>query len=381
MIPDVKTMVAELVAINSVSSVSREFDHGNRAVIDLLAGWCEALGFRVTVQPVSEHPEKSNLVAVLGSGEDGLVLAGHTDTVPYDETGWASDPFRLDERDGHWYGLGVADMKAFLALVLEAARGVDARTLRRPLVFVATADEESSMDGARRLVDHGGLPARHCVIGEPTALKPIRMHKGIIMEAVRLTGRSGHSSDPSLGRNALDAMREVLNALDAWRAELARAHREPAFHVAQPTLNFGHVHGGDNPNRICAQCELHFDLRMLPGMRADDLRAQIDALVAPIASAHEVRFERRALFEGIEAMETAADARIVDACERLSGQRAGAVAFGTEGPFFAELGIDTVILGPVDIEVAHQPNESLPVSRVEPCIAILRGLIAEFCQA
>ncbi len=47
---------------------------------------------------------------------------------------------------------------------------------------------------------------RHAVIGEPTGLKPIRMHKGIAMEAIRLTGRSGHSSNPDLGVSALEGM-------------------------------------------------------------------------------------------------------------------------------------------------------------------------------
>jgi acetylornithine deacetylase len=55
------------------------------------------------------------------------------------------------------------------------------------------------------------------VIGEPTGMKPIRLHKGILMEAIRVRGASGHSSDPSLGNNALEGMHQVLGELLAWR--------------------------------------------------------------------------------------------------------------------------------------------------------------------
>ena len=100
----------------------------------------------------------------------------------------------------------------------------------------------------------------------PTGLRPIRLHKGILMEAIHLRGRSGHSSDPSLGNNALEGMHAIISELLRWRAELQAEHRNPLFAVPVPTLNLDHIHGGDNPNRICADCELHIDLRPLPGM-------------------------------------------------------------------------------------------------------------------
>ena len=53
--------------------------------------------------------------------------------------------------------------------------------------------------------------------------------------------------------------------------------------------------------------------------------------------------------------------------------------FATEGPFLNQLGMDTVILGPGDIAVAHQPNESLPLDRIAPTQELLRALIQRFC--
>ncbi|WP_309544614.1 acetylornithine deacetylase [Alkalilimnicola ehrlichii] len=332
--PALMQMIAELIAIPSVSSVSPKFDQGNRAVVERLAEWLEGLGFGCEIQPVPGASDKANLIAVLGRGEGGLVLAGHTDTVPYDEQGWRSDPFRLSERDGRLYGLGTSDMKSFLALAIDAVRDLRAEDLQQPLVILATADEESGMTGAKALIDAGRRFGRHAVIGEPTGLRPQRMHKGVMMEAIRVVGRSGHSSDPALGVNALEGMTRVLNMLQAWRSELVERYQEPAFAVPQPTLNLGHIHGGDNPNRICAEAELHIDIRPLPGMSLEELRAELRQRLQQALGDGPWQVELRSLFPGLPPMRTAADADIVRAAERLTGSAAGAVAFGTEAPFF-----------------------------------------------
>ncbi|MCC7539460.1 MAG: M20/M25/M40 family metallo-hydrolase, partial [Deltaproteobacteria bacterium] len=162
-------MIGGLVATPSVSCVDPALDVGNRAVVDLLAGWLDDRGFDVMVTSVEGQANKANMVATLGRGEAGLMLAGHADTVPYDAARWRHDPFALTEADGRWYGLGTSDMKSFFALALEAIRDIDASDLVRPLVVVATADEETTMAGARALVEHGIGGVRHAVIGEPTA--------------------------------------------------------------------------------------------------------------------------------------------------------------------------------------------------------------------
>ncbi|MEJ2576260.1 MAG: acetylornithine deacetylase [Gammaproteobacteria bacterium] len=377
--PDVMTMLRGLIAAPSVSSVSPDWDQSNEAVIDVLADWCEAAGFGVEKLAVPGYAGKYNLVASRGSGPDGLVLAGHTDTVPCDPPLWSSDPFTLTERDGRLYGLGTSDMKGFFAVVLEALRGLDLAVLRHPLVVLATADEESSMSGAKALVDADRRLGRHAVIGEPTGLRPVRMHKGIAMEALRLRGRAGHSSDPSLGNNALEGMYEAIGELLTWRAELQQRYHDPLFAVPVPTLNLGHIHGGDNPNRICGQCELHFDLRPLPGMDLDELRAEFDRRMAARLADSGLVIERVSLFEGIPAMATPELAAIVQAAERLTGHSAEAVAFGTEGPYLNRLGMQTIVLGPGDIDQAHQPDEYLALERIAPSVRILRGLIREFC--
>jgi acetylornithine deacetylase len=366
----------KLIETPSISSVSRERDMSNRAVIDLLAEWLEGIGYAITLQFVSDG--KTNLIATLGSGDDGLVLAGHTDTVPFDEGRWQFDPFKLSEVDGRLYGLGTSDMKCFLAIAIEAARQFTVADLRRPLTILATADEESSMRGAKALRQCKRL-GRYCVIGEPTNLKPVRSHKGILMEAIHLRGRSGHSSNPRLGNSALDGMHAVIQELIAYRGELASRFHNANFDVPVPTLNLGYIHGGDNPNRICGDCELHIDLRSLPGMNNDELRTILRERIADVAERLELECKFDALFEGAPAMETSLNSPIVQLAEQLTGFTSGVVAFGTEGPFLNAMGTDTVILGPGDIAQAHQPDEYLELARIPSTIDLLRGMIQKVC--
>jgi acetylornithine deacetylase len=380
-LPDTLTMMRELINIPSVSSVSSDIDMGNLAVVELLAGWLEELGFDVEVLPLKGSVNKANLVASLGRGQGGLVLAGHTDTVPFDEMLWKYNPLTLTEADNRLYGMGTSDMKGFFALAIAAAKSFSVEDLKEPLLIVATADEESTMNGARELSASGRLQARWVVIGEPTGLRPVYMHKGMMMESVHLHGCSGHSSDPSLGINAMEGMNKVITEIISWRDELQQRFRDPDFRVPVPTLNLGRIFGGDNPNRICGDCELHFDLRSLPGMLADELLAELQPRLNAIVSDTGLELSLRPLMENVPPFASDKGSEIVAAVEKLTGVSAESAAYSTEAPFFKEAGLDAVILGPGDIAQAHQPDEFLALDRLTPMINVLEGLIRRFCVA
>jgi len=375
--PKLLEMIEQLISIPSISSTQPQFDTSNQPVIDCLANWLSDLDFQIEIIPSSK--DKTNLIAWIGEGDEGLVLSGHTDTVNYDQTGWDTDPFMAVQKDDHIYGLGSADMKSFLAIATEVAKEFEGQNLKQRLTIVATADEECTMQGARTLSMANKKLGRYCVIGEPTDLTPVHQHKGVFMEAITLHGQAGHSSDPDLGNNALDGMREVLNELDKFKNELADKYVNHDFLVPVPTLNFGHIHGGDNPNRICAECELHIDMRPLPGMQIDMLRDELRERVSKICDTCNLHCEYTALFDGIPAFKTPTDSQIIQLTQQYTGKTAQSVSFGTEAPFFNSMGMETVILGPGSIDQAHQPNEFLSLSAIEPTIKLLQKLIHDVC--
>ena len=376
--PTFEQTLSKLIATPSVSSTVPALDMSNRAVCEQLANWLEPLGFHCELLPVGEN--KANLIATRGHGDGGLVLSGHTDTVPFDDKGWHSDPFTLKRSEDRWHGLGTCDMKGFLALCVQLAAELRDQDLKQPLIILATADEESGMDGAKALLNEGKRLGRHAIVGEPTGLVPIRMHKGIFMDAVKIHGKAGHSSDPAGGINALEGIHKALAALLGMRDDLINRQTNPGFSVPHATLNPGCIHGGDSPNRIPASCELQFDLRPLPGMDLAALRQEARTRIDAALQGGQWQWQHQELFEGAQAFETPAHAAIVQAAERLTDCEAQAVNFATEGGYLNQLGMQSLVLGPGSIDQAHQPNEYLAMDQIAPMMNILRGLVKDFCH-
>jgi acetylornithine deacetylase len=169
-----------------------------------------------------------------------------------------------------------------------------------------------------------------------------------------------------------------MNELLTIRSELQSKYQNSNFRIDVPTMNLGCIHGGDNPNRICGQCELEFDLRPLPGMSMDGLRNLISDRLKPIEQKHRVDLSVRSLFPGIPPFEQS-ESEFVACVERLTGHKAEAVAFGTEAPFLQQMGMQTLVLGPGSIDQAHQPDEFLALDQFAPTLDLLHNLINQYC--
>ena len=379
MLPPAIDMVRKLVATPSVSSPDVRFDQSNRGVIDLVAEWAAALGLAVRIEALPGESGKANLIATLGEGEDGLVLSGHTDTVPYNAARWTDDPFVLTERDGKLHGLGTADMKGFFAAALHAIARFDRGQLQQPITLLGTADEESTMDGARALAQKGERLGRYAIIGEPTGLQPIRKHKGVFYVQVTVGGKAGHASNPALGVNAIEGLQLVLTALQSWRDTIGQRHHDDDFEVPGPTLNFGCITGGDSPNRICAECTLDLDIRLLPGMERAAVVTELRDVVGNALDGGPWTFDVQATGAYADAFAGPSDAEFSGAVETLCGCSAKTALFGTEAPYLAELGLQTLVLGAGDIAVAHQPDEYVTIAAIERATDVYANLIQRFC--
>ncbi|AAU36840.1 MULTISPECIES: acetylornithine deacetylase [Basfia] len=377
-LPKFLDMYSQLIALPTISALEPEFDQSNKALIELLADWLATLGFKTEIIPVENSRAKYNLLATYGEGEGGLLLAGHTDTVPCNEELWTTNPFKLTERDGKFFGLGTADMKGFFAFVIDAVRQIDLTKLTKPLRILATADEETTMLGTRTFIRHTHIRPDCALIGEPTSLRAVRAHKGHVGKAVRIIGKSGHSSDPAKGINAIELMHEATGYLMQMRNELRDKYHHDAFEIPYPTMNFGAIHGGDAVNRICGCCELHFDIRPLPKMRLEDLDEMLQQKLAPMFEKWGDRISIEALHEPTPGYECEHSAQVVQVVEKLLGEKCEVVNYCTEAPFIQEL-CPTLVLGPGSIEQAHQPDEFLSAEFIEPTRDLLTKMIMHFC--
>jgi acetylornithine deacetylase len=335
---------------------------------------------------------KANLIALMGPDVDdtrtGLTLSGHTDVVPAGEPGWRGDPFVLREDDGRLIGRGAADMKGFLALTLALVGDLDLGRLRRPLALLFTFDEEVGTIGAQHFVrtwDHVAHPLpRQVLIGEPTELRVVRLHKGHLKLRVTLTGRAAHSGYPHLGASAIEAAGPAIAALGALRDELAR-ERVPASvffpEVPHAPVNLGRIQGGSAINVVAETCVLELGIRLLPGMADAPFVARATAAVdGAMRHAPAGVTARVDLLSSSPPMECRADAPLHRALCAMMGQPASAsVMYASDGGPLQALDLDTVIWGPGSIAVAHRPEEWMPRAELERAAPLLRRLVDQFC--
>ena len=382
-LPNFTQALTELIAQPSISSTLEAWDQGNLSIIQLLATWFEELGFTINIQQVPETRNKYNMLAKLGSGDGGLLLSGHSDTVPFDENRWNSDPLVITEKSEKFYGLGTCDMKGFFAFILQACQGLNAKNLKKPLYILATADEETTMAGARFFSQSQAVKPDVAIIGEPTNLVPVVMHKGHMSHRISVEGQSGHSSKPNLGVNAIEIMYQVIGELIRLQEQLNVNYNNEAYDVPAPTLNMGAIKGGDNANRICGHCDLDIDLRSLPGMSDDELLHWLSEALKPLAEKYPGRINFAELHPSSPSFEqnktTSDDGCLVSIAEEISGHSCCAVNYATEAPFIQQLGCQTIVLGPGSINQAHQPNEFLAHSEITKTDQLLVSMIQRYC--
>src|SRR5690606_6409026 len=156
----------------------------------------------------------------------------------------------------------------------------------------------------------------------------------------------------------------VMSELISLRQELYTRYQNQGIAVSTPTLNEGCIHGGEDANRICGDCDLHFDLRTLPTMDIDDFRAMIQQRLTSIAEKSGTDIVLSSLFEGVDAFAEDEHAELIQACEKFTGKASESVAFATEAPFMQQLHMQTVVLGPGSIDQAHQPDEFIDTRQI-----------------
>ncbi len=354
----------------------------NAAIVGWIARYLGELGIEAQLLAGPEG-DRANLFATIGPRDvPGLVLSGHMDVVPAQEPQWSADPFRLRVNGDKLFGRGTSDMKGFLAAALAIVPSLIALKPGRPIHLAFSYDEEAGCRGVPHLIaalpSLCALPAA-AVIGEPSGLRPILAHKGKAAARAEVHGRSGHSSRPDLGLNAIHAMGRVIAAANGAAAKLSGGLLDPVFEPPYSTIQIGTIRGGEALNIIPESCIVEIEARAIagesPAALLEPVRAALESLRAegfgsswqPIAS--------------YPALSLPADAPIARLMTQVTGETPlAAVSYGTEAGLYQAAGIDAIICGPGDIARAHKPDEYVTRGELAACVDMLERLCAEFAQ-
>lgn len=371
-------ILRDLIAIPSVNPMGREDLPpeivGEHAIAEDLAERLRRLGLDASL--VGQDGRTSVIAeAVAGPDAETVLVASHIDTVPVD--GMEIDPFDPVVEGGRILGRGSCDTKAGMAALLEALERVLANgTLRRNVLIVGEADEELGSLGVNDVLDFLGDRRPDWVLAtEPTDLRLINAHKGVVHARICAHGRACHSSDPGLGRNAIVLLAQAILAIESSAAVFTT---RPHPQLGSATLSVGVVRGGQAPNIVPDEARIWVDRRTLPDESAESVQQQVAAALEDAGLADDVFVEscseeKPPLETAVDALATVATAEAMTA-EGLSAEPAH-VAFGTDAGVFGRAGLPGIVLGPGSIDVAHTSREFVPTEEVETMVRIFERLL------
>jgi acetylornithine deacetylase len=366
-----------LVAFDTVSA------NANLALIEWAANRLESLGARTMIQH-GEEKGKANLLASIGSDRaGGIMLSGHSDVVPVAGQNWSTDPFVLTERGDRLHARGSADMKGFIACVIESVPQMLAARLDTPIHIALSYDEETSMGGMRQLAAQlAVMPSKPaaCIIGEPTTMRVVVANKGACGYRVKVRGHSVHSSLRDSGVSAVEVAARIVVYVQQLQEEMRSADRHDGFEFPHTSLHVGRIQGGTAHNITAKDCEFLLEIRALPGMTAAELVARIrrwcdENLLAPMrAISPDCGIEFEEIFD-TPALDERGNTYLAQAIRPLCGHApVGRVSFGTEAGILQGVGIPTIVCGPGQIAVAHQPDEFVEREQLAQCLGFLTTL-------
>jgi len=378
----VSDAVHTLRAMVRIPSVNPRFERepaehtGEAGMARFVAERLDALGFTVDFDEV--YPDRHNVCAVrAGRSERAVGLSVHLDTVP--TGGMTIDPFAAELRDGRVWGRGSVDTKASAAAALEALKAETADPRAPTLYVLFTCDEETGLGGAAHWVANPRAhpPLVGMVVGEPTDLRCVTLHRGVYHVPLSAAGKAAHASMPERGANAVYRIAHAVTRLEALAEELGG--RAPHPKLGTPCLNVGTIEGGTGTNVVPDAARITIDRRLVPGEDARTVRREILSAVEGV--------------EGLSLGEPTFDAPPFAVDERVPFVRAVFSALdqdtGTPAPFatdasqFQAAGVPCVVLGPGESARAHTKDESLAVDELERGVDAYRVVLraaAELCS-
>ena len=370
-----------LVRMNTVSHNS------NLELIHFIRDHLAKLGVKSRLT-FNDDKTKANLFATLGEGKPaGVILSGHTDTVPWDGQDWTLDPLSGLVKDGpegpSLYGRGSADMKAFIGIAVSHAEQFLNSDAPFAVHLAFSYEEEIGCFGVKELIADlrdANIRPLACIVGEPTSMIPAIAHKGVYRYKCCVRGKEAHSSLTPHSVNAIEMAARVVGRVRDMAEDFEKNEsRFEGFDVPFSTSSVGQFHGGIADNVVPRDAEFRYEFRDLPTANAAQMQSEVVAYAKSLEPAMKkvapaAGFEFETICE-IPSFLGSKDDPVTRLAQELSGEKSTTlVAFGTEAGLFKNAGISTVVCGPGSIQQAHQPDEYVSLEQLGRCEAFMQGL-------
>jgi len=319
---------------------------------------------------------RSSLVVRLKGRDPGsLVLCGHLDTVNTDPDSWTSDPWAAKHNGTRLYGLGAADMKGGVAVLVTILRELVRRGVEPPhdIVLVLTADEERGYRGAADVAEAGLIDdALLLLIAEPTGGRAYVGQKGELWVECTFSGRAAHGSIPETGISAILPAAEFCLHL----AEQGRSFQEVPGR-GRTSLNIGTMAAGAQVNIVPDRARIELDLRVVTEPERHRVLALIEEAGHKIAASRGAEFSYHVFNDRAPITNAPEDpqvARFLEMHSRITGRPLNLeiAPYSTDAvEIIPRCEMPVIIYGPGRIEQAHQPNEYIELDTLDEALEVI----------
>jgi len=354
------------------------------------ADWIEQRLRSSGIAPVRRQvePGRDNVLATVPGAGTGprLVLVAHLDTVPVGD-GWSLPPLDGVIRDGRIYGRGACDMKGGVALALNLVAALVEQRITPPgeVVLAATVDEEApGMLGIHELVHGGVVGADDQVLAlEPSAMRLRIAQMGLRWLTLTVHGRNAHAGRAHLGIDANHVTARIIDRLKAVIADLP--HEDPLLGRARFTC--GVLEGGVATNVVPSRTRAMLDVRLVPPMTIESTVELVHEVASEVVAGFPgARYELEGLgaprppvraSDGAHIVRTLESAyREVTGAELPRGGGDGHEAYTDASMVAALTGSGSAtVFGPGSSDLAHSPDEYVPVADLELGAQVLSRLM------
>ena len=347
-------LTEQLVEIESES-------HNEGAIADFVVSYLAPFG-HLEVTRVNH-----NVVAkTAGDDDTRIVIGGHLDTVP-------RHPGQVTRREGDLlYGLGTADMKSSLAIMLELATKVELPIVPVTYVFYACEEVGRAHSGLNDLFAVPNLVrGRVALLLEPTAGGVEAGCQGTLRIEASFGGVRAHTARPFRGVNAIHRMAEALASVSGIQPDPVVID---GLTYAQQ-LQVVSVTGGVAGNVVPDAASFAVNYRFAPSTSLDEAERWVRSLIEPFIDGDQG--DVVTLQDGAGgAMPGLTDPFIAKLVDMASGEPTAKVGW-TDCATFYERGIPACNFGPGDPLLAHHPDEHVNTKTLEAAYGVLHCLLSE----
>ena len=381
----VAQLLAAMVRIPTVNSAVSGDAAAEAPLVQYNERLAQSLGFRTRRLPVAGRAPNLLVSFEVDTAGPWVLFESHMDTVS--TAGMSIDPEGAQVRAGRLYGRGACDTKGSGAAMLWAL-GAYAQGRDRPnnVAILFTIDEEVQMSGVRSFIENDfpvlGFRPAGVIVGEPTGLRAITAHNGVVRWAIQTEGIAAHSSTPARGVSAISKMVKVVEAIESrYIPALDRAH--PLTGRAQCSINL--IRGGTQINIVPSQCRIELDRRIVPGEDPDAVLPHVQSILDDLrARDPDLKVKQELSFTAPPLAPPGSppgSGRLLGAAVQgvlrglgLEDEPAGAT-YATDAGDLARLGVPVVVLGPGDIAQAHTHDEWIALDQLDQGVDVYRALM------